>query len=57
MNKAEKVMEDFMRKLNNDEFSKDTYPQIDNGFDPTKSNIDQTLKDYEKTLENLKNMM
>lgn len=56
MKSAEVVMDEFMIKLNNGDFKKDVCRQIDEGFEPNKETVGQTLLRYEKTLEALKNI-
>ena len=53
MNKAEDVMNNFMKKLNNGEFVKDTCVQTEKEFNPTDKNIKEKLDSYGKTLQEM----
>lgn len=58
MRKAEDVMDEFMEKLNNDEFPKDTEPHAnDNGFDPTnEEEAERILAGFSNLLEEIKEL-
>lgn len=54
ISRAEDVMDDFMTKLNNDEFKKDTMPQYDEGFDPSnESEAERILEGYQNLLHEI----
>lgn len=57
MKNAEEVMNDFMQKLNNDEFAKDICPQIEDNFYPDEETIGEKLNSYRETLYNLNGIM
>lgn len=54
ISRAEDVMDDFMTKLNNDEFKKDTMSQEDEGFDPANDEeAERILAGYQNLLQEI----
>ena len=53
---AGEVMDDFMGKLENNEFSKDTEPAQEDGFEPTDDEADRIINGYKDILEEIKKL-
>lgn len=56
ISKAEDVMDDFMQKLNNNEFPKDTEPKSSDEFIPTDELAEKILDGYQEILEDIKQL-
>lgn len=56
ISRAEDVMDNFMERLNNDEFPKDTEPKSDDGFIPTDEMAEKILEGYHEILEDIKKL-
>lgn len=56
MSKAEEVMDNFMEKLNNDEFSRRTEPYVGEEFVPSDEEAERILAGYHEILEEIKEL-
>ncbi len=53
---AGQVIDDFMEKLENNEFSKDTEPMQEDGFEPTDNGAERIINGYKDILEEIKEL-